>query len=191
MADIAQVVLVHDEVVPSAAPWAARQLVESHPGLPLGGPARFRAVPFTHAGKFQAKTLAARIPKRAWQRLSAGSGAKGRRYYDWAQVEVHGPAGRLGQWCLLVRHNRRTGELAFYRCFSPRPVPMSELVRVAGRRWTVEETFQASKGLTGVASTKSAAGPAGTAGSPSQCSPTPSSPSPQPPNAATDPPQTA
>jgi hypothetical protein len=27
---------------------------------------------------------------------------------------------------------------------------MSELVRVAGRRWTVEETFQAGKGLTGL-----------------------------------------
>ncbi|MFD1660888.1 IS701 family transposase [Streptomyces caeni] len=104
----------------------------------------------THAGKFQAKTLAARIPNRAWQRLSAGSGAKGERYYDWAQVEVHGPAGQPGQWCLMVRRNRRTGELAFYRCFSPRPVPLSELVRVAGRRWTVEETFQASKGLTGL-----------------------------------------
>ncbi|SOE19070.1 SRSO17 transposase [Streptomyces sp. OK228] len=104
----------------------------------------------THAGKFQARTLAARIPKRAWQRLSAGAGAKGERYYDWAQIEVHGPAGRFGQWCLLVRRNRRTGELAFYRCFSPQPVPMSELARVAGRRWTVEETFQASKGLTGL-----------------------------------------
>ncbi len=42
-----------------------------------------------------------------------------------------------------------TGELAFYRCFSPRPVPLSELARVAGRRWTIEETFQSSKGLTG------------------------------------------
>ncbi|MEV8629092.1 IS701 family transposase [Streptomyces sp. NPDC051079] len=104
----------------------------------------------TPAGKFQAKTLAARIPKRAWQRLSTGAGAKGERYYDWAQIDIHGPIGRLGEWCLLVRRNRRTGELAFYRCFSPRPVPMSELVRVAGRRWTIEETFQAGKGLTGL-----------------------------------------
>ncbi|MBM9624068.1 IS701 family transposase [Streptomyces zhihengii] len=104
----------------------------------------------THAGRFQARTLAARIPSRAWQRLSAGAGAKGERYYDWAQVDVHGPTGRLGQWCLLVRRNRRTSELAFYRCFSPHPVPLSELVRVAGRRWTVEETFQASKSLTGL-----------------------------------------
>lgn len=54
------------------------------------------------------------------------------------------------QWCLLVRRNRSTVELAFYRCSSPRPVPMCELVRVAGRRWTVEETFQASRGLTGL-----------------------------------------
>lgn len=104
----------------------------------------------TLAGKFQAKTLAARIPKRAWQRLSAGAGAKGERYYDWAQIDIHDAAGWPGQWCLLVRRNRRTGELAFYRCFSPRPVPMSDLVRVAGRRWTIEETLQASKGLTGL-----------------------------------------
>ncbi len=27
---------------------------------------------------------------------------------------------------------------------------LSELVRVAGRRWTIEETFRASKGLTGL-----------------------------------------
>ncbi|MET9888105.1 IS701 family transposase [Streptomyces sp. NPDC006430] len=104
----------------------------------------------TRAGKFQAKTLAARIPKRAWQRMSGGAGAKGERYYDWAQIDIHGPTGRLGQWGLLVRRNRRTGELAFYRCFSFRPVPISELVRVAGRRWTIEETFQAGKGLAGL-----------------------------------------
>lgn len=104
----------------------------------------------THAGRFQTKTLAARIPRRAWQRLSAGSGAKGERYYDWAQVEIHDPADWPGHWCLLVRRNHRTGEFAFYRCLSPRPVPLSELVRVAGRRWTIEETFQAGKGLTGL-----------------------------------------
>ncbi len=38
---------------------------------------------------------------------------------------------------LLIRRNRRTGEFAFYRCFSPRTVPLAALVRVAGRRWTV------------------------------------------------------
>ncbi|MER7694473.1 IS701 family transposase [Streptomyces sp. NPDC097610] len=104
----------------------------------------------TPAGNFQARALVPRIPRRAWQRLSAGAGAKGERYYDWAQLDITRPEGRPGHWWLLIRRNRRSGELAFYRCFSPRPVPLSELVRVAGRRWTVEETFQAGKGLAGL-----------------------------------------
>jgi Transposase DDE domain len=57
---------------------------------------------------------------------------------------------QLGLDAFGIRRNRRSGELAFYRCFSPRPVPLSELVRVAGRRWTVEETFQAGKRLAGL-----------------------------------------
>jgi hypothetical protein len=50
----------------------------------------------------------------------------------------------------MVRRNRKTGELAFYRCFTPRPVPLAGLVKVAGRRWTVEERFQTGKGLCGL-----------------------------------------
>ena len=53
-------------------------------------------------------------------------------------------------WSLLIRCHRHTGELAFYRCYSPALVPLRELVRVAGRRWTVEESFQAGKGLAGL-----------------------------------------
>ena len=49
-----------------------------------------------------------------------------------------------------MRRHRDTGELAFYRCYSPDVVPLRELVRVAGRRWTVEENFQAGKGLAGL-----------------------------------------
>jgi hypothetical protein len=49
-----------------------------------------------------------------------------------------------------VRRNRTTGELAFYRCFTPRPTPLAVLVHVAGRRWRVEEAFQAGKGLRGL-----------------------------------------
>lgn len=104
----------------------------------------------TRAGRFPVKDLVTRIPKRAWQRLSAGAGAKGVRFYDWAVFDTEGPAGRPGHWWMLVRRNQRSGELAFYRCFSPHPVSLFELVRVAGRRWTIEETFQAGKGLAGL-----------------------------------------
>lgn len=96
----------------------------------------------------RADELAARLPKRAWQQLSAGDGAKGRRYYDWAWVTISDP-GSGCRW-LLIRRNRRTGELAFYRCYCPHRVPLATLVKIAGLRWTIEENFQAGKGLTGL-----------------------------------------
>ncbi|MCP3770718.1 MULTISPECIES: IS701 family transposase [unclassified Streptomyces] len=100
------------------------------------------------AGKFRADALAAKVPKRAWQKLSAGAGAKGHRYYDWAVIDLAEPCP--GSHQLLIRRNRTTGELAYYRCWSPAPVPLATLVRVAGSRWRVEETFQAGKGLAGL-----------------------------------------
>jgi SRSO17 transposase len=36
--------------------------------------------------------LAVRLPKRSWQRLSAGRGSKGERWYDWVLVETTDPA---------------------------------------------------------------------------------------------------
>ncbi|MGW5172623.1 IS701 family transposase [Streptomyces nodosus] len=102
----------------------------------------------TRAGRIRADTLAAKLPERAWQRLSAGAGAKGHRYYDWALAEITDT--RPGPRHLRIRRNRRTGELAFYRTYSPHTLTLATLVKVAGRRWTVEETFQAAKGLAGL-----------------------------------------
>jgi SRSO17 transposase len=102
----------------------------------------------TAAGPCQARTIAARLPRQAWQRYSAGAGAKGHRYYDWAWAAID--PGQLGHRHLLIRRNRRTRELAFYRCYSPRRVPLPLLVKVAGLRWTTEENFQVGKGLTGL-----------------------------------------
>jgi hypothetical protein len=65
---------------------------------------------------------------------------------------------------LLVRRSLRTGELAYYVCAGPVSLPLIALVRVAGARWRVEEAFQASKGLCGWMSTRSAAGVPGTGG---------------------------
>jgi SRSO17 transposase len=103
----------------------------------------------TPAGKQRADQIAAGLPRRAWQRLSAGAGSKGPRLYDWAWTTIADPEPGGRSW-LLIRRNIRTGELAFYRCWAPRPVPLRELVRVAGRRWTVEESFQSGKGLAGL-----------------------------------------
>ncbi|MFI9276092.1 IS701 family transposase [Kitasatospora sp. NPDC052896] len=86
------------------------------------------------------------LPATACHRQSAGAGAKGPRYYDWAWVEV----GADCHHHLLVRRNTATGELAFYLCWSPQQAPLSDLVRVAGIRWCIEECFQAAKGQVGL-----------------------------------------
>jgi SRSO17 transposase len=106
----------------------------------------------TATGRVRADALAAALPKRAWQPLSAGDGAKGPRVYDWAWIEIDpdtatAPAGH--RW-LMVRRNQHTGELAFYRCWSPAPVTLARLVKVAGRRWSTEENLQTAKTLTGL-----------------------------------------
>jgi SRSO17 transposase len=102
----------------------------------------------TAAGHCPARRLAAALPRRAWQRYSAGEGAKGHRYYDWAWLAT-GP-GRPGHHHLVIRRSRRTGELAYYHCYSPRQVPLPALVKIAGTRWATEANFQAGKGLTGL-----------------------------------------
>ena len=102
----------------------------------------------------RADALLRRFPARAWQQVSCGKGAKGHRLYDWAFVRLDhdgsAPDGQAGKRWLMVRRNHTTGELAFYRCFTPRPLPLAVLVHVAGRRWTVEERFQTGKGLVGL-----------------------------------------
>ncbi|MGW3501588.1 IS701 family transposase [Streptomyces globisporus] len=94
----------------------------------------------------RADTVVGRLPTTAWQQHSAGNGAKGPRYYDWAWIQT----GTDDHRHLLIRRNPSTGELAFYLCWSPTEVPLSELVRVAGVRWSVEECFQAAKGQVGL-----------------------------------------
>jgi SRSO17 transposase len=103
----------------------------------------------TPAGAFPAARLARRLPARAWQRLSAGPGAKGPRWYDWALTDVTDPAVTEGSgphW-LLIRRRVSDGEYAFYLAHAPRPVPLAQLVTVAGSRWRIEDGFAAGKEL--------------------------------------------
>jgi SRSO17 transposase len=97
-------------------------------------------------GPVRADRLADTLPARAWNRISAGAGSKGERHYDWAWITITPPEGETGGChSLLVRRRISDGELAFYRCWSPRPVPLRTLVGVAGTRWNVETCFQTGK----------------------------------------------
>jgi SRSO17 transposase len=98
----------------------------------------------------RAEQLATAMPAEQWIACSAGHGAKGRRVYDWARVQLAMPAGPgMARW-LLVRRSRRDGELAFYACFGPGETSLLGLVRVAGTRLAVEEGFQQAKGEVGL-----------------------------------------
>lgn len=107
----------------------------------------------TGAGAERVDVLTKSLPRHAWQRRSAGTGTKGQRWYSWALVDIADPDSTPdvpGQHHLLVRRNDKTGELAYYRCYSPRSATLAEYVRVAGWRWKVEESFQTGKELTGL-----------------------------------------
>jgi SRSO17 transposase len=101
-------------------------------------------------GSATASQLAASLPAEQWVACSAGHGAKGRRLYDWARVELAAPAAAGCQRWLLVRCSRRDSELAFYACSGPAETSLLGLVRVAGTRWAVEEGFQQAKNEVGL-----------------------------------------
>lgn len=77
---------------------------------------------------------------------SAGKGSKGDRIYDWLLIDPG-----ADEHLLLVRRSiSKPDELAYCICQSSTSVPVAELVRVAGSRWGVEETFQFGKNETGL-----------------------------------------
>ena len=98
----------------------------------------------TGAGKFRADALAGKVPKRAWQKLSAGRGAKGHRFYDWAVIDLADPGPGPPAADPPQPQHRRTRLLPLLLAGR---VPLTTLVRVAGSRWRVEEIFQSGKGL--------------------------------------------
>ena len=100
----------------------------------------------TPTGAQRADHLAASAPKQGWQRLSCGQGSKGDRLYDWLFIDP----GVTGHLLLVRRSISKPSELAYYVCHSSQAVPVAELVRVAGSRWGVEETFQFAKNETGL-----------------------------------------
>jgi SRSO17 transposase len=124
-----------------------------------------------------------RLPRKAWQRLSAGDGAKGPRRYDWTYIPHSG--GAPGFQCgLLVRRSiADPTELTFYLTHAPKDTALAKLVQVAGLRWPIESLFEQGKGEVGLDQYGQAAsdrltapGSAGTATSHWQCSLSPISP---------------
>ena len=91
-----------------------------------------------------------RLPRKAWQRLSAGDGAKGPRLYDWTYILYSGAAPSF-QCALLVRRSiADPTKLTFYLTHAPKATSLAKLVRIAGLRWPIESLFEQGKGEVGL-----------------------------------------
>src|SRR5260370_23662701 len=90
----------------------------------------------------------------AWQRLSAGTGSKGPRLFDWACVELAQPETSGWQRWLVARRSLQVGakpaELAYVLVFAPQSTTLLEMVHTIGSRWTVEQCFEEAKGEVGL-----------------------------------------
>jgi SRSO17 transposase len=105
------------------------------------------------AGSWRIDHVLTGAPAEAWERISCGDGAKGPRVYDWAAVKlptIEGSDPAHYRWVLARRSLARPEEIAYYLAFAPADATVSELVRVAGARWAIEECFQAAKNECGL-----------------------------------------
>jgi SRSO17 transposase len=99
----------------------------------------------------QIKTVLAELPLEGWERISAGAGSKGPRWYDWLRLELRAPP-QTGwkRWLLVRRSIAKPSEMTAYIAFAPGQTTKAELVQVAGTRWAVEESIQTAKGEVGL-----------------------------------------
>jgi SRSO17 transposase len=112
------------------------------------------AVPSTQRVGLSAKAehVVAAWPAEAWQRLSAGEGSQGPRWYDWAWLPMSwrvAPDG-MAHWLLARRSVSQPDELAYYFVFGPADATLQQVVQVAGTRWQVEQAFELAKGEVGL-----------------------------------------
>ena len=84
---------------------------------------------------------------KGWEVRSAGQGSKGERWYAWAWIGTASP-----RHSLLVRRHLKTGELAFHYCYVPdgQAAAKARLIKAAGLRWPVEESFEFGKDCFGL-----------------------------------------
>lgn len=103
----------------------------------------------------EARQIIAAQPANAWERLSAGDGAKGPRVYDWTRGRVNHASSPAWERWLVARRSLVAPDdprsTAYFLVFAPADTPLEEIVRVLGQRWTIETGFEESKGEVGLA----------------------------------------
>ncbi|REH17446.1 SRSO17 transposase [Kutzneria buriramensis] len=101
--------------------------------------------------KARVDRVVAAVAEDCWTRMSCGDGAHGQRRYHWAVVDIRPlRLQEWGHWLLARRSLTDPTDIAYYVCFGPAGTTADELVRVAGSRWAIEESFQTAKNETGL-----------------------------------------
>lgn len=105
----------------------------------------------TPGGEWRADELIASLPATAWRTRTAGAGSKGDRRYGWARARINGARDPDAEYWLLARRSLTDkADIAYYLTHGPKRVALADLARAAGARWAIEESFQTSKGQTGL-----------------------------------------
>lgn len=103
--------------------------------------------------------LFARLRPRAWRRLSAGTGTKGERVFDWAWLGLSDLGRRSGKphredgfdkWLLARRSVSEPAQVTHYIVFAPLGTTLEAVVGVAGTRWVIETGFEGVKNEAGL-----------------------------------------
>lgn len=105
---------------------------------------------FYQGARRWAAEIATLLPKKAWQRLSAGAGTKGERLYDWALLPLGEVDEERRRWLLFRRSISDPTDLAYYVVSAPKKASLAVMVKVAGTRWAIEESFASAKGEVGL-----------------------------------------
>lgn len=106
---------------------------------------------FLNGRRTRVDAHAGQIPKRAWRRLSCGSGLKGERLYDWAFVVwPHHEDENFSRGFLVRRSLSDPNKLAYFFTNAPKRTALKTIVRIAGSRWAIEECFEQAKQETGL-----------------------------------------
>jgi SRSO17 transposase len=102
--------------------------------------------------KMRADLALGLVEARGWNRRSCGNGSKGRRLYDWAWIATASPRHHL----LIRQKISDPSELAYYIAYIPEHYicSLTDLIKVAGARWAIEDDFQDAKQSVGLDETQ-------------------------------------
>ena len=90
------------------------------------------------------------LPPEAWQRLSAGDGAKGPRWYDWYRLPLVPPLQEgYERWCVVRRSRADPDDLQAYVTFAPVGTDLATLVAGGGAALDDRGRLRAGQGRGG------------------------------------------